>query len=269
LTDLPVRTFRMTLEYEGTAYAGWQRQPRDPTIQQLVEEALERIAGGRVSVAGSGRTDAGVHALAQVASFRLATRLEPERLRRALNALLPEDVAVLSLAEADEEFHARFSAHRKTYRYEILNSRQRRVFARTTVHREARPLTVARMAEAAAHLVGRHDFAAFTCSGGKPGGTVRTIHRLDVERCGDRIVVEVEGDGFLYKMVRTIVGTLLEVGRGERTVEDVARVRKARDRTRAGPSAPARGLTLVSVDYAESGRDSRRSCSTGGMEVVP
>jgi tRNA pseudouridine38-40 synthase len=240
----------MTLEYEGTRFAGWQRQRRDRTVQQVLEDALERVAGERTSVAGSGRTDAGVHALGQVASFRSRTRLAPERLRSALNAVLPEDVAVLDLQECPSTFHARFSAHRKTYRYEILNSRQRRVHGRTTRHREARNLDHEAMRAAAGHLVGRKDFAAFTCSGSEPESTVRTVERLDVGRRGDLVVVEIVGDGFLYKMVRTIVGTLLEVGRGERPAAEIADLLRGRDRTRAGPSAPARGLTLVSVDYA-------------------
>jgi len=268
----------MTLEYEGTRYKGWQRQSRDLSIQQVIEEALETITVERVPVAGSGRTDSGVHARGQTASFRSVTSLPPERLRRALNAVLPEDIAVLSVEMAPDGFHARFTAHRKTYRYEILNCRQRRVFGRGTHHRESRALDVEAMRDAAGRLVGRHDFAAFTCSGSEPGSTVRVIHELDVRRDGEIVLVEVVGNGFLYKMVRSIVGTLLEVGRGERAAVDVDAILASRDRTRAGPSAPARGLTLISVDYidpAEAGAgldreveaDTRRS--TGEMEVVP
>lgn len=261
---LPVRTFRTTLEYEGTRYAGWQRQPRDATVQQVLEEAIRTITGESVSVAGSGRTDAGVHALGQVASFRVATSMEPERLKRALNAVLPEDVAVLEIEEAPEEFHARFTAHRKLYRYEILNHPQRRVLHRERRQREARPLDVEAMRKAAASLVGRHDFAAFTCSGSNPGSTVRTLDRLDVVREGEIVAVEAEGGGFLYKMVRTIVGTLLEVGRGERPPGSMSDVLAGRDRTRAGPSAPARGLTLVSVTYTRM--DSEPSSVSPGEE---
>jgi tRNA pseudouridine38-40 synthase len=263
LTRVPERTFKMTLEYEGTRFVGWQRQARGATVQQVLEEALEQITTRPVTVAGSGRTDAGVHARGQVASFRSPTHLTPRRLLCALNAILPDDIAVLSLEETDSEFHARFSAHGKTYRYEILNSPRRRVFSRTTHHRDARPLDVEAMRAAAVRLVGRHDFAAFTCSGGTPASTVRTLRRLDVIRTGETFQIEVEGDGFLYKMVRSIVGTLLEVGRGERTPQEVSDVLSSGDRTRAGPSAPARGLTLVSVDYSSA------TDVVTEMEVVP
>ena len=243
-----MRTYRMTLEYEGTRYKGWQRQSRDLTVQQVVEEA------------------------------RSATALSPERLRRALNAVLPEDIAVLDVRITPNDFHARFSARGKTYRYSILNDRQRRVFGRETHHRESRPLDVEAMRAAADRLVGRHDFAAFTCSGGEPGTTVRTLHRLDVRRDGCSVTVEAVGNGFLYKMVRSIVGTLLEVGRGERTADDVEATLGSRDRTRAGPSAPARGLTLQSVEYDDPGEaasdadrevGASREPSSGEMEVVP
>ena len=244
-----MRNHRLTLEYEGTRYFGWQRQPSHVTVQQVVEDGLERITGAPTTVHASGRTDTGVHAEAQVASFRSATALPPERLMAALNAVLPDDVAVLDLVEAPPDFHARFSARGKAYRYRVWNGRHRRVQDRTRRIHERRRLDVGAMARAASLWVGEHDFASFHAAGRDVESTVRIVRRFVVERAGDEVRFEVEASGFLYKMVRTMVGTLLEIGRGERDPMAARTVLDARDRTVAGPTAPALGLALVVVSY--------------------
>jgi len=246
----PPRWFRGVLEYDGTDFHGWQVQGSLRTVQGELEAALAGILGGRVPVIASGRTDAGVHAEGQLVSFRAATRLPPERLAAALNARLPSDLSVLSLEEAPEGFHATRDAVSKVYRYSILNGRTPRPLLRRTTWRVPQPLDLARMRRGAAHLVGRHDFASFRTHPGAEAedrGTVRTVHRIDVSRKGPVVSLEVEGDGFLYNMVRAITGTLVAVGRGHWEPDRVAGILRARDRAAAGPTAPARGLCLVSV----------------------
>lgn len=246
-----MRTYRFTLEYDGTDFEGWQRQPEGHrTVQAALEEALARVTGAPVAVTGAGRTDAGVHAAGQAASARLATRLEPDALRRALNAWLPGDVAVLELVPAPDGFDARRDARGKLYRYAIWNGPTASPLRRRRSHHRASPLDVAAMQRAAGALVGTHDFASFQAAGSSVRTTRRSLHRLEVRgRPGQGIDVEVEGDGFLRHMVRNLVGTLLEVGSGRRSPEDLPRVLAARQRSAAGPTAPPQGLTLVRVDF--------------------
>jgi tRNA pseudouridine38-40 synthase len=253
-----VRTLKLIVTYDGTDYVGWQRQSNGTSIQSLLEDALAPIEGGPVTVAGAGRTDAGVHALGQVASVPLTAVIDPATLARALNAVLPPDVRVLEAAEAAPDFHARFSAHAKTYRYQIREGPFVGPFERRYAWHQPQPLDNRAMAEAAAALIGRHDFASFQAAGSDVKTTERTIHalRVEVERPaqgdaarGRLIVVEVEADGFLRHMVRTIVGTLVEVGHGRRPVGEMASLLAAGDRSGAGPTAPARGLFLVRVAY--------------------
>ncbi len=252
-----MRVIKLTVAYDGTAYVGWQRQPNGRSIQALVEDALAPIEGGPVTVAGAGRTDAGVHALGQVASVELAATLEPATLARALNATLPADVRVLEAAEAPPGFHARFSAAGKTYRYQIRQARVVSPFEHRFVWHHPRALDVDAMARAADALVGRHDFAAFQAAGSDVATTVRTVTAARVEArpagappdAGVLLVVEIAADGFLRHMVRTIVGTLVEVGDGRRAPDAMAALVEAGDRSLAGPTAPARGLTLVRVEY--------------------
>ncbi len=252
-----MRVIKLTLAYDGTDYVGWQRQPNGPSIQALVEGALAPIEGRPVTVAGAGRTDAGVHALGQVASVELSAAIDPETLARALNATLPPDVRVLEAAEAAPGFHARFSATGKTYRYQIRQTPFVSPFEHRYVWHLARPLDVAAMADAARAFEGRHDFSAFQAAGSEVATTVRTVSGVRVEThapaappdAGLLVVVEIDADGFLRHMVRTIVGTLVEVGAGRRAASDVAALLQARDRGQAGATAPARGLMLVRVAY--------------------
>jgi tRNA pseudouridine38-40 synthase len=246
------RCIKLTIQYDGTDYVGWQRQPNGVSIQSLIEDALAPIAGGRVAVHGAGRTDAGVHALGQVASVTLASTLDSLTLGRALNAVLPPDVRILSVQEADGGFHARFSAVAKTYEYRILNAPLVSPFLHRYVWHIVQPLALDAMREAAAALVGAHDFAAFQAAGSNVESTERLIDRLEWEDGGGYdlpIVMRIAGDGFLRHMVRNIVGTLVEVGTGRWPAPCVAEILASGERTLAGPTAPARGLFLVRVDY--------------------
>jgi tRNA pseudouridine38-40 synthase len=246
-------TFRLTLAYDGSEFAGWQRQPGTRTIQGELEETLGRITGTRPKCIASGRTDAGVHALGQVVSFTSDTSLAPEVLTKALNAELPEDMLVFDVAVAPTGFHALRDALRKRYRYVIEDGRVRDLFDRKYVWHIYRKLDVEAMAQAAAALVGTHDFASFETTGSSRLTTVRTIFDLLVERRmaerTERVIIEVEADGFLYNMVRNIVGTLVQVGKGKESPNWPAEVLAQRDRTKAGMTAPALGLFLVGVEY--------------------
>jgi len=243
------RHFAIKLEYDGSAFLGWQRQGEERTVQAELEAAIARLVGAEVAVHGSGRTDAGVHALGQVASFRAATRLGPKDFERALNGILPDDVAVLEAWETVPTFHARFSTKSKIYRYRILNRRAPSAIDRAYCHRVPGPLDLARMETAARDLVGTLDFRAFCSEAAARKSTVRTVFRLDLARSADYIIVTIEADGFLYNMVRSIVGTLLLVGSGKMSLEAFRDVIRSRDRRRAGPTAPAKGLFLVEVRY--------------------
>jgi tRNA pseudouridine38-40 synthase len=243
------RTLRLTLQYDGTGLVGWQRQKQGVSVQGLLEAALGRLAGRPVAVAGAGRTDAGVHALGQVASCRLATALGEAELLRALNALLPPAVRVVEVARAPDDFHARFSARAKTYEYRLFLGPVLPPFERYWVWHVPEALDLAAMRRAARPLVGRHDFAAFRGAGGAARDSVRTIHSLHIVGAPPRVAVRVRADGFLRHMVRAIVGTLVDVGRGRRTAASVAEALASRDRARAGPTAPPQGLFLVAVEY--------------------
>lgn len=245
------RNIKLVLAYDGTDFAGWQRQADRPTVQQTVEEVIERVTGERVNLIGAGRTDAGVHALGQVANFHTRSRLPTDDLQRALNALLPRTVAVLEAREVAPEFHARYQAVGKHYRYTIHNHPIRPVLDRHLVLHIRRRLNLTRMRRAARCLVGEHDFAAFTTHARLQSNTVRRVDELSIRRNGPRVLVDIKGSGFLYNMVRAIVGTLIEVGRGRLAPEAVAEILAGGDRRRAGPTAPAHGLCLVSVRYPE------------------
>lgn len=242
-------TFKITLEYDGTNYHGWQIQPDVPTIQRELEAAIGRVAQHEVNVIGAGRTDAGVHALGQVAHFSTTARLSTEEWNRALNGLLPPDIAVLAVEPAPDTFHARFAAKSKLYRYRILNRPHRSALERTRAWHVWQPLDVATMRETVACLVGKHDFSSFQGSPTDTENAVCQITRLTLDQSGDDLSIEVEANRFLKQMVRNIVGTLAEVGRGKLQTGDVAGILDARDRTKAGPTAPAHGLYLVKVDY--------------------
>jgi len=248
--------FRFVLEYDGTDFAGWQRQREgERTVQGVLEDALARVVGVRAAVIGAGRTDAGVHAEGQVASAELETVLAPETLARALNARLPCDVAVLEATLAPPGFHARYDARAKVYRYSIWNSRQPSPLRQRRFLTVRAPLDVEAMREAAQHLAGCHDFACFETrpepAAGRAGrSTVRRLDRVELSgSAGGEIQLELEGSGFLRHMVRAIAGTLLEVGRARRAPESLPGLLAGRDRREAGPTAPARGLTLVRLRY--------------------
>lgn len=243
------RWLKLTIAYDGTAYAGWQIQPTEPTVQAVIETAWHEITREQIRVMAAGRTDAGVHALGQVVGLSTETSLSTADLHRGLNAVLPEDVAVVEVEEAPENFHATYDARRKTYRYQIHNGRTPDVFNRRYVWHYPQPLDADKMHAAAQALVGKHDFASFESAGSERPDSVRTLFAVDVKRDSDRITIEVTGDGFLYNMVRAIVGTLVEVGKGAREVAWPAEVLAACDRRAAGQTAPPHGLFLVCVEY--------------------
>ena len=250
---MPTRWLKLTVAYDGTAYAGWQMQPAEPTVQAAIEAAWREITREELRVTAAGRTDAGVHALGQVVGVVTESQLPTGDLHRGLNAVLPEDVAVIAVDEAREGFHATHDAVGKTYQYQIHTGRTPDVFNRLYAWHYPHELDVATMHEAAQALVGRHDFSSFESVGSERPSSVRTISRLTVQRgTGDlanRVTIEVSGDGFLYNMVRAIVGTLVEVGRGSRDVRWPGDVLAQRDRRLAGQTAPPHGLFLVRVDY--------------------
>jgi tRNA pseudouridine38-40 synthase len=262
--------WKLTLSYDGTGFHGWQVQPRHRSVQGTLSDALHRMTGEQVLPQGSGRTDAGVHALAQVASFALEAQIPAENLLRALNRLLPGSIRVLAAEEVGADFHARHSAVRKSYEYRLFEQRRRddaegsaeRIcspFLAPYVGNCRWPLDLETMQQAAGLLIGIHDFTSFAAadpdlamrSGSQRIGPnpVKTIFASAVDRTSDALVYRVTGSGFLHHMVRNIVGTLVEVGRGALVPEDISRILAARDRSAAGPTAPAKGLFLTHVDY--------------------
>lgn len=245
-----LRNFRILLSFDGTRYRGWQRLRDDEnTIQAKLESVVTRMIGTQTEVVGSGRTDAGVHATGQVANFRADTAMTPAEILAYLRRYLPEDIGVLSVEEAPVRFHSRLNAVKKTYTYRIWNSDSPCVFERRYVWRMAEPLDLAAMREAAALLTGTHDFRAFCANKHFKRSAVRTVGTISIARHGDELRLQFTGDGFLYHMVRILVGTLVEVGEGKRTAASVADVLASRDREQAGFTAPACGLCLTEVCY--------------------
>ena len=248
-----MRNFKMTLAYDGTAYSGWQVQSEQQTVQGVLEAAVEAVTGTPVRVLASGRTDAGVHALGQVVAFSIDTELSCEVLRRAVQGNLPDDVSVREVVSAPDGFHPIRDARSKRYRYVLSDAEVHDVFLRTYCWQYPRSLEAEVMQRAANALIGKHDFASFQSSGAPRESTVRTIYELQVIRPAKAprgpLWIEVEADGFLYNMVRAIVGTLTEIGRGAEEAAWCAQVLADRDRSQAGPTAPPQGLFLLSVDY--------------------
>lgn len=246
--DLPLlENFKLTISYDGTDYHGWQRQPNRVTIQGRLEDALARILGEKINLQAAGRTDAGVHALGQVASFRANCRLSETELLRALNAILPFDIRILNIEKMPPGFHARKSARSKVYRYRIKISPIVIPFDYRYVLHYPYPLDIPAMKEAARRFEREADFSAFS-SGDYPN-PVRKIYSSRLENCEDELVYTVEANGFLRYMVRTIVGTLIMIGRGRLKPEDIDLLFEQKRRTLSSPSAPARGLCLVQVNY--------------------
>lgn len=237
------------LEYDGSAFCGWQVQPGVRTVQACVEEALSKIADHPVKAHCAGRTDAGVHALGQVIHIETQARREERSWVFGANTELPRDVSVLWAKPAPDDFHARFSARRRTYRYVILNRPSRPGLWTSRVTWECRPLEVKRMQTAANYLLGEHDFSAFRAQGCQAKSPVRRVHRVEVQRAGDRIEIDVEANAFLHHMVRNIAGVLMAVGRGEQRPEWAKEVLEGRDRAQGGVTAPPDGLYLTNVWY--------------------
>jgi len=245
-----MRNIRLLLEYDGTAYHGWQRQKNALTIQEVVETALAKLTGKPVKLLGSGRTDAGVHAWGQVANFQTSSHIPLKAFHAGLNSLLPRDIAVLDAAAAPPDFHARKSARAKTYEYRILNRVTPSPLNRRYAWLVRQPLNLEAMAQAAAALPGEHDFSAFRASGGSPGHALRKVlaaawHQGEA----GRLRFSITANGFLRGMVRSLVGTMVQIGQGKRPPEDLAGLITNGDRRLAGPTAPAQGLFLVEVIY--------------------
>ena len=245
-----MRNFKIILQYEGTRYQGWQRQESTQnTIQGKLERLLSRIAGEPVEIQASGRTDAGVHARGQTANFHMDTQLSPEALMERINAYLPEDIGVISIEEVPERFHSRLNAKGKTYRYRVLNSAVPHVFDRRYVYVFPEKLDVEAMRRAACLLCGTHDYRAFTSAKRSRKSTVRTVDAIEIERIGDELRFTFSGNGFLFHMVRILMGTLLEVGTGKREAEEMTLLLENGKREDAGPLVPACGLALMEVRY--------------------
>jgi tRNA pseudouridine38-40 synthase len=248
-----LRSLRLKLAYDGTAYGGWQRQLNQVSIQGVLETVFRRVTGEVVAVTASGRTDAGVHALGQIASCSTRSTIAPDALRRALNAYLPDDICILQVEDAPPNFHAIRDAVSKRYRYRLQTGQNRDVFARNFVWQSWHELDAELMRQAIPYLIGCHDFRSFQTSGSQRKTSIRSVSDLTLEcthsEFGQQLTLEIEADGFLYNMVRNIVGTLVEVGRRKQPPQWVHEVLLARDRRRAGPTAPARGLVLLQVTY--------------------
>lgn len=262
----PVRHIRLVVEYDGTELCGWQRQANGPTVQGHLEDALGKLLTHPVSVAGASRTDAGVHARGQVASFRTERPIPLHGVRRGLNSLLPDAIAVVEATEAPDGFHPRFSATGKHYRYRMFLRGERSPVWRSRAWHHPGALDLAAMRQAAEPLIGDHDFAAFRAAGCTARSTVRRIEEIAIS--GDSgsedlwlVTIDIRGNAFLRNMVRILVGTLVEVGEGRRPIGQVAEILAAKDRTRAGITAPAHGLELVSVRY-----DGRKLGPVPGVE---
>jgi tRNA pseudouridine38-40 synthase len=254
------RNIRLVIKYDGTHYSGWQFQKNAKTIQEAIESALRRITGRKVKLTGAGRTDSGVHAVHQVANFKTRSKLALDKIRDALNSALAEDILIVSAESAPLKFDSQRSARSKRYRYTVTTARFADPFIRHFAARFSYPLNIGSMRRAAKALTGRHNFKAFQRSGPtgrRPGGasgsgesnTIRTIKKIKIEKRGDLVYIDVWADGFLYNMVRTIAGTLLEIGRGKMPEESIKEILSKRERRLAGPTAPAKGLCLMNVEY--------------------
>ena len=244
-----IRNIKMIIEYDGTNYHGWQVQSREPTIQALIEESLKTITQETIRTTSSGRTDAGVHALDQVVNFFIKKPIENSALQRAMNALLPKDITVKEVSGVPLDFHARFSAKSKVYRYLILNSPVRSSFYEKYAWHVPYRLDINLIQEAAQFLIGTHDFSSFRASSCEAKNPIRTLLRSDIERRENLLEMTFEANAFLQYMVRNMVGTLVEIGRGKIKTDSISDLLKTKDRNKAGPTAPPQGLFLVSVNY--------------------
>lgn len=244
-----MRNVKLTIEYDGTNYCGWQKQNNEKTIQEEIEKAIYKAVGEVVEVIGSSRTDAGVHARGMVANFKTNATIPFDKFKYAINDKLPDDIAIIESEEVSEDFHARYDSKGKTYCYSIINRQQKPAIGRNYVYHFKWDLDIEKMREACKYFIGKHDFKAFRSLGSSVKTTERTIKELYIESEGEKINIFITADGFLYNMVRIIVGTLLKVGRGKIPIEDIEKIILLGDRKKAGPCVPAQGLILEKVYY--------------------
>lgn len=244
-----MKNLKLIIEYEGTNYHGWQRQKGALTIQGVIEDAIYAVSKERVKLISSGRTDAGVHALGQIANFHTESSLDAISWQRALNSLLPQDIVIKKTDFVPLDFHSRYSANGKVYRYVILNSPLPSVFYRNYAWHIQYPLNLRKMRKGMRYLKGTHDFSSFRAASSTSKNPIKTIKYIEMEKRMNFITIIIEADGFLHHMVRNIVGTLVEVGRGKIEPEEVKRILVLKDRRKAGPTAPPHGLYLVEVKY--------------------
>lgn len=244
-----MRRIMLTVAYDGTAYHGWQIQPNGVTIEEKLNEALCQLTGEDIRVIGASRTDAGVHALGNLAVFDTESRIVAEKFAPALNARLPEDIRIMKSEEVAADFHPRHCDTKKTYEYRIYMSKYENPIGRNYAHFVYVPLDIEKMQMAADYLVGEHDFKSFCAVGAQVLTTVRTVYEASIRKEGDYLIFKISGNGFLFNMVRIIVGTLLEVGRGSMEPEELPKILDALNRQAAGPTAPARGLMLLGYEF--------------------
>ncbi len=244
-----MKRFKMIIAYDGTNYSGFARQPNAITIQEVLEGAIKQIVQEDIKTLGAGRTDTQVHAKGQCVTFDSETKIPPEKLLRAINSRLPQDIVIREIEEVSMDFQPRYGAKRKTYRYQILNSKIADPFLYKYTMQYPYNLDIEKMREAANVIVGEHDFKCFCSSGSSVKDTVREIYSLNITRDGDIVNIEVCGNGFLYNMVRIIVGTLLWVNEGKITPKDIEEMFITHDRKKAGPTAPPQGLTMMNIEY--------------------
>ncbi len=244
-----MKRIMMIISYDGTAYCGWQIQPNGLSVEEVLNRTLSDFLNEDIKVIGASRTDAGVHAYGQVAVFDTNSRMPGEKISFALNSRLPEDIIIQESREVEKDFHPRFNKSSKTYEYRVLNRKINVPTKRLYTHFYYMNLDLDKMRNAAQFLIGEHDFRSFCAPKTQVTDFVRTIYDINIEKVGDEISIVIKGNGFLYNMVRIIVGTLLEVGRGFIPPEEVKEILEAKDRTKAGPTAPAKGLSLVEICY--------------------
>lgn len=260
-----MKRIKLTVAYDGTNYCGWQVQPNGITVQEVLERCLEDFTGKKTEIIGASRTDAGVHALGNVAVFDTDMRMPGEKFSFALNQRLPEDIRIEEAEEVPGDFHPRYRESEKTYVYRILNRQFPIPTQRLYTHFTYVPLDIEKMAEAGHYLVGEHDFKSFCGAGAQVKTTVRRVQEVSVVREDDLITIKIRGKGFLYNMVRIIAGTLMEIGGGMYPPEHMKEILEARDRQAAGPTAPARGLTLMGIQYLEERRESQDMEGVSGI----
>lgn len=244
-----MKNIKLTLEYDGTNYGGWQKQSNNKTIQGELEKAISKATGEEVEVTGSSRTDAGVHARGMVANFRTNSPIPADRFREAVNRNLPDDIAILKSEEVNDSFHARYNTKGKTYSYTIVNRYEKVSIGRNYIYHVKDSLDIAKMEKACTFFIGKHDFSAFKTNGSSVKTSVRTISELYIKKDDDIIKIFITADGFLYNMVRIIVGTLVEVGKGKIDPVNIKNIIDSRDRTKAGPCVKPNGLVLEKVYY--------------------